>query len=80
MTVAVFAFVGFVLGAIFDRWVTNRWMNRWIDHRWYCGRRHPASHPCQPTPENLERWKQSSERIDRVEKLEAELKRLRRYG
>jgi len=72
MTVAI---VAFALGVL----VGHLWDNRRIDHRWYCGRRHPASHPCQPTPENLERWKRSEERQDRAEELEYEAKRLRRY-
>ena len=68
--------IGLVLGVLVDHWLTNRW----IDHRWYCGHRHRASHPCQPTPERLEMWKKTEEKFNRAEELEAEAKRLRRYG
>lgn len=66
--------IGLALGVFAGHWLANRW----IDHRWYCGHRHRASHPCKPTPENLERWKQASDRLDRAEELEEEAKRLRR--
>ena len=60
---------GVLLGAL--------WSNRWIDHRWYCGRRHPASHRCAPTPEHLERWRRFEVQQDEAEKLENRARRLR---
>lgn len=67
--------LGIVAGILIGNWLANRW----IDHRWYCGKRHRANHPCQPTPENLARWRESSERLDRAEKMEREAKNLRRW-
>jgi len=72
---AVGLLFGLTVGGFTGHWLANRW----IDHRWYCGHRHRASHPCQPTQENLERWSRTEERLNRAEDLDHEAKRLRRY-
>ena len=66
--------IAFALGVFAGNW----WASRWIDHRWYCGHRHRASHPCQPTPEHLASWKRMESQLDRAEELEDEAKSLRR--
>ena len=72
----IVAIIAFLLGVLADHWLEHRW----IDHRWYCGHRHPANHPCKPTPEKLKDWKRTEDRFNRAEELEDEAKRLRRYG
>ena len=73
--VAAWAAIANAFGFLLGHWIANRW----IDHRWYCGHRHPANHPCAPTPESLERWRKIEERANRAEELEDEAKHLRRW-
>lgn len=79
MSVAVVTGIVATVTHVFGLLLGYKLANRWIDHRWYCGHRHPASHHCESTPENLERWRRwwrrFEEQIDRVEELEREIVR-----
>jgi len=67
-------FVALLIGTVLGWWLANRV----VDHRWYCGRRHRANHRCEPTRENLDRWRERDARLDRAEELKRESDRLRR--
>ncbi len=71
----IFAFIATLVGGI---WIGWAWSQRRIDHRWYCGRYHPASNPCKPSSEYLERGRKREARLARADDLEEEAKRLRR--
>ena len=75
MSVAVVTGIVATVTHVFGLLLGYKLANRWIDHRWYCGHRHPASHHCESTPENLEWWRRFEEQIDRVEELEREIVR-----
>lgn len=69
----------FTLGGVVTGFALGDWFaSRWIDHRWYCGRRHRASHPCQPSREYLASSRKREEDLGRAEELETEATGLRR--
>jgi len=59
-------------------WAGWWWAQRRIDHRWYCGGYHPASNPCQPKPEYIERSRRIQENLRLADELEEKAESLRR--